>query len=174
LLRSSRPACTRANGHSRRIGAPGPVCFDSRVIEASPPRGPYHREENIFLLHGRHPSARSLFARVFECALPLHPLRHPPLSLRHSPPLRQGGGGFLNVARTFLVSQSSRTCPRGCALDPRSLRLAPSSLRNVPKRWSPLDLSEARFNLQSAAAPLGWCNYVELIDTIFTDVEGVD
>ncbi len=21
---------------------------------------------------------------------------------------------------------------------------------------------------------LGWCNYVELIDTIFTDVEGVD
>ncbi len=34
-----------------------------------------------------------------------------------------------NVARTFLVSQSSRTCPRGCALDPRSLRLAPSSLR---------------------------------------------
>jgi hypothetical protein len=34
-----------------------------------------------------------------------------------------------HVARTFLVSQSSRTCPRGCALDPRSLRLAPSSLR---------------------------------------------
>jgi hypothetical protein len=35
-----------------------------------------------------------------------------------------------HVARTFFVSQSSRTCPRGCAaLDPRSLRLAPSSLR---------------------------------------------
>jgi hypothetical protein len=25
-----------------------------------------------------------------------------------------------------------------------------------------------------SALPLGWCNYVELIDTIFTDVEGVD
>ena len=34
-----------------------------------------------------------------------------------------------HVARTFLVSQSSRTSPRGCALDPRSLRLAQSSLR---------------------------------------------
>lgn len=34
-----------------------------------------------------------------------------------------------HVARTFLVSQSSRTCPRGCVLDPRSLRLAQSSLR---------------------------------------------
>jgi hypothetical protein len=28
---------------------------------------------------------------------------------------------------------------------------------------------------QDFAAPyIGWCNYVELIDTIFTDVEGVD
>ena len=35
-----------------------------------------------------------------------------------------------HVARTFLVSQSSRTCPHGCAaLDPSSLRFAPSLFR---------------------------------------------
>ena len=39
------------------------------------------------------------------------------------------------------------------------------------------ELRGAGFNLQEVIPPeleLGWCNYVELIDTIFTDVEGVD
>lgn len=54
-----------------------------------------------------------------------------------------------HVARTFLVSQSSRTCPRGCVLDPRSLRLAQSSLR---LRSS---LRQARFDLDCAACAAG-------------------
>ena len=37
--------------------------------------------------------------------------------------------GTSHAPFSFLVSQSSRTCPRGCVLDPRSLRLAQSSLR---------------------------------------------
>jgi hypothetical protein len=50
-----------------------------------------------------------------------------------------------HVARTFPVSQSSQTCPRGCAaLDPSSLGLAPSSLRLTGRGSAAAGLLQAR------------------------------
>ena len=50
-----------------------------------------------------------------------------------------------HIARTFLVTQSSRTCPRGCAaLHPSSLRFAPSSLRLTGRGSAAASLLQTR------------------------------
>ena len=60
-----------------------------------------------------------------------------------------------HIARTFLVTQSSRTCPRGCAaLHPSSLRFAPSSLRLTGRGSAAASLQQTRSaHHDRAAAP---------------------